>query len=121
MPQKTTYSLKIYAGSTFIKDVQWCNENEEPYPLTGYSARMSLRRAYGDAAALVSLTSAEGGGLSLIEASGIVRITITDIQTALLATDAEAEGVYDLEIVSPAGVVTKILRGGWIAFPEATK
>jgi hypothetical protein len=89
----------------------------EAEDLTGYSARMQIR-ATADAAdpALVSLTSPLDILIDDTEHTITVLMSATD--TADLTFDT---GVYDLELVSSAGVVVKVLRGAVTVEDEVTK
>lgn len=115
------YEMHIDAGADYQMIVGQENAAGEAIPLTGYSARMMLKTAYSDETALVSLTSEVGGGLTINEADGEIEVLIDKADTATLCTDTITEGVYDLEIESPTGVVTRLIGGPWFAYPEATK
>ena len=78
-----------------------------PQSLTGYVARMQIKDRVGGAV-LVSLTSAPGGGITINQTDKAIEIVITNAQTEAIA---KAGGVYDLELVSPGGVVTALLAG----------
>jgi hypothetical protein len=99
--------------------------------LTGYSARMAVKHGYGGSAAAYLSTGpdAAGGGITLGGAAGTVTLAMTADQSAALggglaAADAEAcrtiELLYDLELVSGAGVVTRELEGQVIVNREVT-
>lgn len=80
----------------------------EPFDLAGFTARMQVRPNIPSDTILLDLTSAASEIL--------INNTTKTIQPVLdaLATAAITDwgsGVYDLEMVSPGGVVTKIARG----------
>ena len=77
---------------------------------------MQVRRTVDSATALVTLTNSNGG-IILGGADGTIEITISAANTALLTSS----GVYDLEIVSGAGVVSRVLQGEWRLSPEVTR
>lgn len=96
--------------------------------LTGYSARMAIKDCYNGAqqAYLSTGADARGGSIALGGAAGTVTMSMTAAQAADLAgvlnqlalaphsIDYSAPTVtwiYDLELVSPAGVVTRDLQG----------
>lgn len=95
--------------------------------LTGYSARMSIKAGYEGAteAYLSSGSDADGGTITLGGAAGTIALAMTAAQTSELAGDLSyylfvrpdqqaeryIEMIYDLETVSPAGVVTRELEG----------
>ena len=78
-----------------------------PMPLAGCSARMQIRSGAGGDI-LFSLTSSPGGGILLDDAEKAIEITLTAEQAE---SAASASGAYDLEVLSPGGVVTALLEG----------
>ena len=115
------YEIHIDAGADYVMTVSQEDTAGTAIPLTGFTARMMLKSTYTDTTPLISLTSEVGGGLTINEAAGEIEVFIEDTDTATLCTDEVTEGVYDLEIESPAGVVTRLIGGPWFAYPEATK
>lgn len=115
------YEMHIDAGADYVMTVSQEDTAGTAIPLTGYSARMMLKSTYADTTPLISLTSEVGGGLTINEAAGEIEVFIEDIDTATLCEDKVTEGVYDLEIESSTGVVTRLIGGPWYAYPEATK
>lgn len=91
-----------------------------PMALTGYTAQMQAREAYDATSALVSLST--GAGIEIDELNGKVTINITPEQTSKLRfLGGKLKGVYDLEITSPAGDVTRIVQGLFIVNREVTR
>lgn len=91
----------------------------EPFDLAGFTARMQVRASIESASILLDLTSAASEIL--------LNNTTKTIQPVLDAAATAAitdwiSGVYDLELVSAGGVVTKIARGPIIvAVKEVTR
>lgn len=103
--------------------------SSSPVDLTGYSARMSIKTAYGvdSEAYLSSGDDANGGSIILGGVDGTITLSMTADQTTALLDDLsfyafmkseEREEIepsvcwiYDLELVSPASVVTRALEG----------
>lgn len=113
------YPLQIEQGSTFIREIKYlAADGITIIPLTGYSARTQIRLTFEDIATIISLTSSLGGGLVIDEAAGKITMTISATVTAALSF---VSGVWDLEIVSPLGVVTRILQGNVYLSKEVTK
>jgi hypothetical protein len=74
---------------------------------TGASARMQIRKGYGKDI-LLSLTSEEGGGITLGATPGAVSVLASAADTdALIVRKAR----YDLEIEWEGGAVDRILSG----------
>lgn len=87
-----------------------------PQSLAGYSARMQIKDRVGGSV-LLALTSGVGGGISLDDAGKVIEITISAEQSEGFTW---ASGVYDLELVSPGGVVTALLEGAVVVSAEVT-
>lgn len=85
-----------------------------PQSLSGYTARMTIKDRIGGTA-LVTLTSS--AGIALDDTLKTITVTI-----AATATDdiTWTRAVYDLEMVSGAGVVTQLLYGAVTVRREVT-
>jgi len=115
--QGSTFSRSIYieqpdlisdpTGATF-----------EPYNIVGYTARMQVRRTIDASAFLLNLTT-ENGALTVAESADQNDINI-DLSASITASVATS-GVYDIEIVSPAGVVSRVLQGNFTVSQEVTR
>ena len=99
---------KHQAGSGYLA---WLT----PHTLTGYTARMQIKDRVGGVV-LLSLTT-ENGGITLDDGGKVIEISITAAQTEAFTKSA---GVYDLELVSPGGVVTPLMEGAVAINTEVT-
>ena len=121
------YNLTCEQGATFSRLI----EIEQPdlvndpsgetyieYNLTGYTARMQVRRTVENANYLVSLTSSNGG---LVVIPGIYENQIQILMSASVTASITQSGVYDLEIVDPEGYVSRVLQGSFTLIPEVTR
>ncbi len=88
----------------------------EPYPLTNHTARMQVRRTIESTTPLITLTT-ENGRISLNGAEGFINLSITAADTAALTSS----GVYDLEIISSTGLVSRVIQGTFTLSPEVTR
>lgn len=79
-----------------------------PHDLVAYIARLSIKDKVGGTLVIPQLTSAVNGGLSIDDATKEIKAVISATQAAAIAKKA---GVYDLELESPAGVVTALFMG----------
>lgn len=86
-----------------------------PVDLTGFTARMSIKDAAGGIE-LLRLDTVNGR-VAVSNATKTITLTIDAATTAALPWDA---GVYDFEMVSAGGVVTKLLSGVISAPSEVT-
>lgn len=87
-----------------------------PQSLDGFSARMTIKDRIGGLA-LHSITSQAGMGIVLDDAKKVIELTIPAETTAAFLF---ARGVYDLEMVSPGGIVTPLLEGQVLISGEVT-
>jgi len=111
-----THNIVIEQAATFVLPLLWKDADGDPIPLTGAVARMQIRAAYGAATALITLTSAPGGGIVLVD-PGQITITITDEQTDVLVNRS---AVYDLRLDWPDGTSTRLIGGKVTIKPAAT-
>lgn len=88
----------------------------EPIDLTGYAARMQVRRDYDASAVMVELTTANGR-IVLGGEDGTIALSLTASTTAGITRS----GVYDIELVSPGGLVSRPLRGDFVLRREVTR
>lgn len=86
-----------------------------PKNLTGFTARMTIRDRIGGTV-LAELTSADS---EILINTANFTITVV-IAPAVTAAFAWTKGVYDLEMVSPSGTVTRILSGNIHLSKEVT-
>ena len=111
------FDITINQGATFELTITWKDSAGTAINLTGYSARMQVRETYSSTTSVVSLTN--GSGITLGGSAGTIAIVISATTTAALT--APFSGVYDLELVSAGGVVTRLLQGAATVSPEVTR
>jgi hypothetical protein len=115
------YNVVIDQGADWFLNVNYDNPNGTPVNLTGYSAALQLR-SYPDApTAVLSLTSATNGGITITALTGLVAIHATATQTRAID---EGTYYYDLEITSPAtpsAIVTRLIQGQAVVSAEVTR
>lgn len=114
------YLLTIEQGSTTDLLLEWKDSNGEPVDLTGYSARMQIRPSVDSSTTYLSITntlSNDGTGLNLTPESASVVLPRTSGSIGLFISAASSsnlnftEGVYDIELQSNSGIVTRLLEG----------
>lgn len=94
-------------GSTFTRTIEIKQADGTVFSLTGYTARMEVRRTVDASTSLIGLTTANGR-ITINASLGAITLTLTPDLTASLTQS----GVYDLEIVKTAtGEVHKVVRG----------
>ncbi len=109
--------LIIEQGATFTCDLLAVDAAGDPINLTGYTARMSIKRGAGESETLLSLTTTNGR-IIITALTGSVLMYLTDAETAALTT--WTRGVYDLELVSGSGTVTRFAEGAVSVSPNVT-
>lgn len=88
-----------------------------PVDLTGCTARMHAREKIGDATALLTLTT-ENGGIALGGAAGTITISMSAVATAALTWKS---AVFDLELVFSTGAVRRLMAGSISVSFEVTR
>ena len=106
-------NLYIDQGSTFSTTVYVKNDDETAFDLTAHTAAGQIRKSYSSSTAVdFSLEIADPATLGQINAS------LTDTQTGSLE---EGRYVYDIEVTSSTGTVTRVLEGIITVSPQVTK
>jgi len=109
------YNFTIEQGATFNLLMTWKIDNVA-VNLTGYTARLQARIDVDEIDTILSLTT--GAGITLGGAAGTITLNQTATQTALLP---KGEYVYDLELQSSGGIVTRLLQGELNISAEVTR
>lgn len=122
-----TYNFTCEQGATFTRLVELeepdlvadpTGNTFAPIDISGYTARMQIRRTIESSSPMISLTTANNRlVVNPGDESNQILITLTDEETSTLTTS----GVYDLEIESPTGVVSRILQGAVTLSLEVTR
>lgn len=120
-------NLKVQAGA------DWSYTYTHTADLTGYSARAAVKQAYYDSEEVYFSTGADADGGSISISGADVTLSMTAAQSADVLSNityGAALGspekrqyetfMYDLEVVSPLGVVTRVMQGKFIVEREVT-
>lgn len=110
-----SYNFTIEQGATFNLLMTWKIDGTA-VNLTGYTARLQARVDVDETDTILSLTT--GAGITLGGVAGTITLDQTATQTAALLT---GEYVYDLELQSSGGIVTRLLQGELNISAEVTK
>lgn len=111
-----TLDFTIEQGATFNLLLTW-KINDVPVNLTNWTARLQARVDVEDTETVLSLTT-ENGGITLGGALGTISLDRTATQTALLLAGTY---VYDLELISGVGAVTRLVQGELDISAEVTR
>ena len=117
------YNIVVEQGATFSLTITYKDSDGAAIDLTDTDARMEIRQEYTSASALVTLTSAAGGsgntsGILTGGTAGTIVVVISDTETKALT--APATNVYDLELVTADGAVTRLVEGKATVSPGVT-
>ena len=107
------HNFTLEQGSTFDREIT-VQENSQALNLTGYSARMQMRSTHDSSSIALTFTAAIANPTT----NGKINLGATATATAAVE---EGIYVYDLEIESSAGTVTRILEGTITVTPEVTR
>ena len=121
------YNMTIEQGSTFTRLISIeepdliADPNGSifvPYLLVLHTARMQIRRTIESSTVMISLTT-ENGGIDINPGTpeNEILLSISAANTATLTSS----GVYDLEIISNTGAISKVVRGTITLIPEVTR
>lgn len=113
-----TYNLIIEQGATFRREMVWKDADDNPIDLTGYSAKMQIRKKAGAADPAIATLSTDDDSIELGGVAGTIILNMSNTVTEAITA---AEGVYDLELTSGAGFVTRLLEGAVTFSKEVTK
>ena len=105
-------NLTVDQGATFNAQIDVSDDSGNSQNLTGYSVAGQIRKTYDSTtytAFTASVSNATGGTIS---------ISLTSTQTNALKA---GRYVYDVEITSSGGVVTRVLEGQVEVTPGVTR
>ena len=105
------YNIVADQGATFNLNFTIATDGT-PLDLTGYTFAMQVRRSTNSSSTLLNLTSAT------MTSIGTVAVTVS----AATMNDVPAgRWVYDIELTSSSGTVTRILEGRFIVKAQVTQ
>lgn len=110
-----TLDFTIEQGATFNLLLTWKIDGT-PVNLTNWTARLQARVDVDDTEVVLSLTT--GAGITLGGAAGTISLDQSATQTAILPA---GNYIYDLELISGASAVTRLVQGELNISPEVTR
>jgi hypothetical protein len=111
------YDFEIEQGTTQQKVFGYKAGDQTPINLTGFTARMQIRPKLASDVVLLEL-STTNGRLQLGGIAGTVTMLFAPATTTGVPW---SRGVYDLELTSPDGAVTRMLMGEITLSKEVTR
>ena len=117
--------LEVFQGAYWSQRLEYQDSTGDPVDLTGYTARMQVRRAVeSEGDPIIELTTANGR-ITLGDPTptdGIVLLEIDAGDTAdLPATPFDRKWRYDLELVPAGGEVRRLTMGKFVVSLEVTR
>lgn len=109
--------LSIDKGETYKKVFYWKDKSKVAIDMTGYTARMQVRKSTNAATIQLELTT-ENGRITITGAEGKIELYISDSDTSSLEG---TKSVYDLELIDNSGDIIKFARGIIVMVDEVTK
>ena len=85
--------------------------------LTGYTAKIQIRKTLNSDEAVVELTTETGGGITITGADGFIEVD-QSILEGLLAEVDDGDYVYDVFIIAPTTEVKTRLFGGIVTIAD---
>ena len=105
-------NLNVDQGTSFNVTVELEDANGDSFDLDGYTVSAQIRKTYS------SLTSVDFTAEISNAADGKITLSLSDTQTSSLKA---GRYVYDVEVVSEGGVVSRVLEGQVEVFPGVTR
>lgn len=110
-----TYNITAPQGATFDRQFT-LTIGGTAVNLNGYHAAMQVRETYESATPIISLTN--GTGITLGGTAGTI---LVEISATTMGSAEAAQYVYDLELRSGSGLITRLLEGDFTITPEVTR
>jgi len=111
MSASNVVQISLDAGSTWTYTVIWKDAAGVPKSLSGYLARFQARKKAG---AETALSLDESDGITISASDGRLDLQASAAQTAALSGNY----LYALEVESPVGIITTLIRGVLVARPD---
>lgn len=111
------YNFEIEQGTSLEKSVVWKDSTGTPVNLTGFTARLQVRENADSDEVLLELSTANSK-IVITPLLGKSTLKFSPVDTS---GSSWTKGKYDLELTSPAGAVTRIIKGKVTLSKEITR
>jgi hypothetical protein len=111
-----THNFVIDQGADWYVTFVYKDSAGTAIDITGYTAALQIRDTYADSTTDLALTSTSG--ITITGATGTLAVHATATQTTAIAA---GQYVYDLEITSAGGIVTRLVQGKITVSPQVTR
>lgn len=110
------YNILIEQGATFIRTLVWRDSDGNLIDVTGFTARMQIRSKQSSSTVILEVTSDDY--ITVGDTDGEIYIEIP----ASVTEDLDfTRAVYDLEMISSGGIVTRLIQGDITLSKEVTR
>ena len=110
-------NFTIEQGASFNQPLIWKAQSGQAIKLGGWAAKMQLRKTVDDQNVILEL-STENGRIALGATTGVIALSVTDEDTALLTPGTY---VYDLLMSAPDGSKTRLIEGSVLVKAGVTR
>ena len=107
-----TYNFILEQGATFTRTLT-VQENSSAMDLTGYSVASKMRSTHDSSTVVGTFTCTISNATG-----GVIVMNMTSTTTGAIE---EGMYVYDIEITSSTGTVTRLMEGNVTVNPEVTR
>jgi len=115
----TKVKMYIPQGATYGHGFLYRSEDDDSIiSLNNYTARLQIREKVESTSTLYEATTDADDGLTITGGQGLVYL---EIPAAITTAWTWTKGVYDLEIISQSGKVSRIAQGSVKVSPEVTR
>lgn len=110
------YDIYIEQGATYQLNCTYKDSSGSVIDLTGYTARMQIREKKSSTTKLLDISTSD-----YITLGGVAGTVVVEVPAATTAAMDFSRGVYDLELESSGGIVTRLLEGAVEFSKEVTR
>lgn len=112
-----TYKIENPNYDPNLEENEITNPRTNPVNLTGYSSKLQVRETHYSTNTIVDLSTINGG-ITLGGSAGTIDLLISASASSLLQPGTF---VYDLELESSNGTISRIIEGSFVITPEVTR
>lgn len=112
-----TYDFEIEQGATLLKPIVWKDSTGAAVNLTGYTAKMQVRKSAAAEDVLLEMSTANNK-IAITPLTGTITLIFSSTTTSAIDW---SRGKYDLELTSGSGVVTRLIEGEITISKEITR
>lgn len=115
--QGNVYDIIADQGATFLRTISLKSSAKNPVTLTNYTGRMHIRETVS-AEEIIEAQTTANGRITIGAAAGTITILIPPADMEAIEPGIY---VYDVEIESPTGEVTRVVHGKFTVRAEVTR